>query len=1092
MVATLPLRHWSNSFSLILSKRNQAFFFVLSILLSLLRPFEAISQVDFVKHYTIKDGLPSMSVRQVFKDSQGYLWIGTDAGLCRYDGKTFRIFLAREGMTASNIWCIAEGENGVMWFGSFADGLYKYDGTAFKHFTVHEGLVSDNVRKLYYSKRHQCLLIGTNNGLAVMKGEKFIRLKVPRENPVKHANPGGDIIGIHEFGDSILFTSYKTMPKIYLPKKDTLIYFKDSTFYLNYWPTDYFYIRKNADSIFGYAREGVSIFRKNKPVLVKRDMGQVFDITPDGAGNLWMAVWSYIGLTGPGGLFRYDGKTITNESSRYGITDQETWSLFYDREQHLLWVCTLNDGLYCIPFTGFSSYPAAFFGSANLVISDIISDKYQHLWLATSDRLITLLPDRKYNIIDNLEVDRLLKKAVLNFPETDNRWLKFRSDANSVLHKKPGRLMDYRSFTFLPGGELAASLMHGILRINVQTNTLSVNYTFGNGDLACINDTLITSAWANTSLYKIGNGKLLFIGDAEQDHGIFHFKGYADINNSSSSSPLEKPIVNNGIIWYSSPLGGIFNSTGAAITHLNSLDSTLPRNVTFHTFDRSNHIIFGTNTGEVYIGKATPKYIQVLYRITDKEGIKGNTIQWIESDNYGFLWFATNQALHRLNLERLLKTGKISINILDEEEGYNALNSKTGYADKMGKLWIGGNDHQLVCLDTRTLQLRPKPHLRVVLTSLMVNDSIFPNTYCDSLRASTKVPAGEFCLGPDENNVALTFDVINYLNPGKDVFRYRLKGLNEKWSKWTASRKVVFTNLSPGRYTLQVESRNLNFNTATRPLSVSFTVYAHWFEYWYSKAGMIVAGIILIILILKLRVAQVRKQEREKARIQQRLASLEISALQSQMNPHFIFNAINAIQSFVLKNNVDEALRYLSYFSKIVRASLENVTKRVISLSKAIEFTESYLRIEDMRFPQKFTYSIQIEAGLDPISLLIPPMLIQPFAENAIRHGIMHRKTGGKLAIEFARISDKVLRCTVSDNGIGRKRSREIEGPQHDPDRQHSSSITETRLRLLNENKREPLYKVVYTDLTNDQGQPAGLRVDIYMPVEDALLHSEE
>lgn len=286
--------------------------------------------------------------------------------------------------------------------------------------------------------------------------------------------------------------------------------------------------------------------------------------------------------------------------------------------------------------------------------------------------------------------------------------------------------------------------------------------------------------------------------------------------------------------------------------------------------------------------------------------------------------------------------------------------------------------------------------------------------------------------------------------------------------------------------TLISESLNLNFVGNTTFLLIEFHIQNPWWKRWYIQVTLLLLLPAFGLFIVNKTISRVRNKEREKAEIDRKKAELEIMALQAQMNPHFIFNSINSIQYFVLSNRTDDVLSYLSDFSKVVRASLANVTKKMVPLHEEIDSLRSYLRIERMRFPGKFEFTLEVKAALDPLVKKIPPYLIQPFVENSVKHGFIHKNGTGQLNIVFEEIDNETLKCTVTDDGIGRAKAREINGSAAEPARPHSNIITETRLRLLNSSEKPDCYKVIYTDLTDNEGNSAGLKVEIYLAVENA------
>jgi sensor histidine kinase YesM len=239
----------------------------------------------------------------------------------------------------------------------------------------------------------------------------------------------------------------------------------------------------------------------------------------------------------------------------------------------------------------------------------------------------------------------------------------------------------------------------------------------------------------------------------------------------------------------------------------------------------------------------------------------------------------------------------------------------------------------------------------------------------------------------------------------------------------------------------------------------------------------------LILLITKRFIEAERKKQNRKAEIERRIADLEIKALQAQMNPHFIFNCISGIQFYILSNRTDEVLDYLADFSKVVRESLANATLRIIPLDHEIDFLHCYLRLEQMRFPDKFEYRINYLDGEDAGFIFLPPMLVQPFAENAISHGFSHLESKGQLSIVFGIEDAGLLKCTILDNGKGREKADRKDEVSFDDSRPHSTKITETRVRLFNPAGNTGKYQIVYTDLI-ENGTPCGLKVELFLPME--------
>ena len=247
----------------------------------------------------------------------------------------------------------------------------------------------------------------------------------------------------------------------------------------------------------------------------------------------------------------------------------------------------------------------------------------------------------------------------------------------------------------------------------------------------------------------------------------------------------------------------------------------------------------------------------------------------------------------------------------------------------------------------------------------------------------------------------------------------------------------------------------------------------------YILIGLIVFVLVIVILVfnrIKLKQKNVRTElEKKNLETEQRL-------LRSQMNPHFIFNSMNSIQSYISGNDSFTAMTYLSKFAQLMRNILDNSRKSLISLSDEINTLELYIELERIRFKQKFDYKITIEPELPVESVYIPPMLVQPFVENSIKHGLRNKPEKGLLEIEF-RQNNKLITCIVRDNGIGRDKAKELNKEKNKNHRSLGMQVTQERLTALSKGKRTNISFEI-TDLTDKNGKAEGTQVVINIPYE--------
>ncbi|MDD5695127.1 MAG: histidine kinase [Bacteroidales bacterium] len=222
--------------------------------------------------------------------------------------------------------------------------------------------------------------------------------------------------------------------------------------------------------------------------------------------------------------------------------------------------------------------------------------------------------------------------------------------------------------------------------------------------------------------------------------------------------------------------------------------------------------------------------------------------------------------------------------------------------------------------------------------------------------------------------------------------------------------------------------------------------------------------------------------QRRKLRAEQKSIIMEQRMLRAQMNPHFLFNSLAGIQNYIINEDTDKASIYLSRFSKLVRNILDNSTEEHVPLEKEIDTIRNYLELQKVRYAGKFDFTISVDEKLDEENTLIPPMLAQPFIENAIEHGIKYKKTVGRIDIRFG-IEGGIMRFEVEDNGVGREKARNIEGIQRSKHRSMATSITSERLAAINKKQRRKI-SLEITDLKDATGQGCGTRVRFGIPLE--------
>lgn len=248
---------------------------------------------------------------------------------------------------------------------------------------------------------------------------------------------------------------------------------------------------------------------------------------------------------------------------------------------------------------------------------------------------------------------------------------------------------------------------------------------------------------------------------------------------------------------------------------------------------------------------------------------------------------------------------------------------------------------------------------------------------------------------------------------------------------------------------------------------------------------ILLLGVILFRNIILKRKNEKLRNERMQSDLQHKAIELEMQALRAQMNPHFIFNCLSSINRFVLKNETEAASDYLTKFSRLIRMVLSNSNKAFITLEDELDMLKLYMDMERLRFKDSFDYNISFINSIDADNVFVPPLLLQPFVENAIWHGLMPKEGQGRLEIELS-IENRTLTCTIADNGIGRKKAVALKSKSAEKQKSLGLHITNERLALLNINMDEQTC-FNFEDITDDEGNAAGTRVILKIHYRDLM-----
>lgn len=333
-----------------------------------------------------------------------------------------------------------------------------------------------------------------------------------------------------------------------------------------------------------------------------------------------------------------------------------------------------------------------------------------------------------------------------------------------------------------------------------------------------------------------------------------------------------------------------------------------------------------------------------------------------------------------------------------------------------------------------------------------------------------------------ENSLTAGFDALTYKNGNTTRLLYKLAGHGDAVFKTAAGNELNFDNLAPDTYELVVYALNNDGLKSIQPVYLHFVIRKpFWETTWFIVLVVLGACTIALILVIVI-IRRIKRREEEKTAVNKLISGSQLSALQAQMNPHFIFNAINSIQNYILNNQGDEAYSYLAKFSKLIRMVLDNSRKSSLPLSAELSALKLYIALEQLRFKNSFSYSVSIGSDLDTDEVCVPAMLVQPYVENAIWHGLMNLggEREGRLSIQVSR-RDELLSIVIEDNGIGREQARRYK--KEDVHTPVAMQLTEKRLLITQQMLGYKNIRVTITDLYSDAGKACGTRVELWLPL---------
>lgn len=1028
----------------------------------------------YFTHLTAKDGLPDNAVTCLFQDHLNYLWIGTRHGLCRYDGYNLLSYLHqadnRNSLPANKISCIAGDRNNMLWIATGFNGITRYDPLkkrfqTFRHIAGNDNsLAYDDVKSLYVDTKNRIWIGYWGSGWSVydQRSGRFTHYRSKsqavniygrnRDNTVSAFSEDKDgsfwlasEFGLHHLdvhsGDISSFRCHNSRNHEGSENLFTCIYpCGDSALLLGTWAGGVKKFSKKTKTFTSYYFDALSPLTGNRNIIL--------DIKPRSAREVWVASADKgLGIFNiQNGGFEFFPNDPSNPNSPLM---NECRTLLTDR-QGTLWAGFDHGLSKCIRQSEqFHFFPLK--GQANSLGPEFISGAFYkdettgRLYIGGSSGNGIYVVDERSQTTSEIPLVKPVPANGCNIASL----LPFGSE-HLLIQAEQGLFLLRKKDNHVERLEVVDQDGRSVGPGNNMLVDAGGNYWFEAGSIYKIDATLKkawrfdTSAASPIRLPNSYNKLLLVEGDSlvwcfSLHHGLvrLHLKqGRAE--EMKFNRYLDPDITYTGMI-----------RTAKGEYRASSYEGALFR------------------FSEVKPGMFSFRQYSV------EEGVASDFIFDLLQDEKQRIWLATSKG-------PACSLNDHSFRTFTEDQGFS-------WSRGFGDIYLAG-DNYIYC---GTVNGFVRFHADSVMTPVqkpqfvLQSFHVFDKDWNDSadLNALSAVE-----LKHDQNFISVEFAAIDYVNAGQIRYYCKLENLNDRWIDIGNRRYLSYSGLPPGDYVLRIKAVPEGNVLLAAERSFHILIHPPFWRTWWFYALVLVFSLGFVFLLYRYRLKQVKHEEALKTAFNKKVAETEMKALRAQMNPHFIFNSLNSINRYIVKSDQVTASNYLTKFAKLIRLILDSSANATTNLEQEIELLRLYIDMECLRFKDQFSYELTTDGSVSSQTIRIPSMIIQPYIENAIWHGLLHKEEKGHLKIGFS-LRDHKLAVIIEDNGIGREKAAALRSRDALKQKSYGLRITGDRIEIANN-----LYglnaRIEIEDLYDENKTPAGTRVILEIPLEKEMINT--
>lgn len=944
-------------------------------------------------------------------------------------------FGIKDGLPSNNCYYTLQDSKGYIWVATDA-GMSRFNGTSFKNFSVGDGLPDNQVLQVKEDRAGRIWFLSLNGKLSYFYNGRIF-------------NEGNsNLLKLLKFNDIIVSFFEDSKGRIWLGSNKNRLYVWDGKFLIKYVSKNHnkqfiqtFIHEDKAGAIWAISQQATMVFKGSRFYSTSKRIAALSDKTIENLPGHRLVYLDRSGMT---------VQTDNKKDERFSIPQSflsETQGYMCATDVDL-WLST-NNGVYQLKRNGEQKQ---FLNG--IPTSQVIKDSNGNMWFTTSNGIYMLPKEENRMYI----VDRSLGLGSDNVRSItrDNKnhfWLGLDNANIDILDDKLSQveevqLPDKKRYLNIKQlyskGDLiyfASDNGFGRMSSNMAGNEIQYlkernNAFFAVKDFSIGNNNELAIATSSGIIELPEHLKKFEFNALKLDQGKNFFR------NRAYSVTYDQ----HGALWFSNT-DGLKQVVNGKLQSLQDKNQLLKQRINdIKSFADGTMVLATDGFGLFFI-----KNDKVIKRITEEDGLADNICKKLFLiENHA--WVITNNGVNRVCID-----GKHP-----EIEGFEYTNALL--KNDVNDLYIGRDTAYFATSNGLVYFLKKK------FDSLTEAPDVLISSITNDKKIIDLDTAG-ITLDPSANSITFQFGAIDFFNQNI-VYRYRLKP-DDKWTE-TKSRRLEFSSLSPGQYRFEVSAKSNNTKWSS-PAQINFNLEEHFWESNWFIVIMVVAASFTFYKIAVIITNWQKNQEQKQLLLKHKILILEQRALQAMMNPHFIFNVMNSIQHYINTQDTSSANKILTGFAKLIRKNLEICTKSFISLDEELEYLNLYLVLEKKRFGSKFNYTINIDEDVDREEIYIPSMLLQPYIENAIWHGLMPKEDGGNLRIEMIlEKDDPTLLIRIIDDGVG------IENSMRTKDGTHVSkgmSLTEERVNLLNQIESSNI------NINIEQNGNSGTIVTINIPI---------